>query len=249
MNAPFVFLHPLGADAGFWDPVRAELVPRTSLALDLPGHGTAPPPALGAGIDAYAAAVAEQLGEPAHLVGMSLGGLVAQELGASRPDLVASVVLVDTVAVYPEPMRQMWRDRADIARTQGLESLVEPMVDMWFSAELAAQADPRVQQARRTFASTDPEGYARTCDVLAGVDLRDRAASLTVPAVVMCGQDDAPPFRDAATWLATATRGSPHWLPGRHACAVEHPASFVELLVASVTNVPYRSKNRRNIER
>lgn len=233
MSAPFVFLHPLGADAGFWDPVRAELVPRTSLALDLPGHGSAPPLSLGAGIDAYAAAVAEQLGEPAHVVGMSLGGLLAQELGASRPDLVASVVLVDTVAVYPEPMRQMWRDRADIARTQGLESLVEPMVEMWFSAELAAQADPRVQQARRTFASTDPEGYARTCDILAGVDLRDRVASLTVPAVVMCGQDDAPPFRDAATWLANAAGGSPHWLPGRHACAVEHPAKFAELLLAT----------------
>lgn len=234
MNAAFVFLHPLGADAGFWDPVRAELVPRTSMALDLPGHGTAPPQELGAGIDAYAAAVADQLGEPAHLVGMSLGGLVAQELAASRPDLVASVVLVDTVATYPEPMRQMWRDRAGIARAQGMESLVEPMVEMWFTKQLAAQADSRVAHARRTFASTDPEGYARTCDVLADVDMRDRVASLNVPAVVVCGQDDAPPFRDAATWLATATAGSPHWLPGKHACAVEYPEKFAELLLDAV---------------
>jgi len=234
VSAPFVFLHPLGADASFWDPVRAELVPRTSLALDLPGHGSAPPPALGAGIDAYAAVVADQLQEPVNLVGMSLGGLVAQELGATRPDLVASVMLVDTVAVYPEPMRQMWRDRADVARTKGLGSLVESMVEMWFSAELAARADPRVEQARSTFASTDPEGYARTCDVLAGVDLRDQVASLAVPAVVVCGQDDAPPFRDAASWLATATGGSPHWLPGRHACAIENPAKFVELLLDAV---------------
>ena len=234
MSAPFVFLHPLGADARFWDPVRVELVPRTSVALDLPGHGTAPPPVLGAGIDAYAAAVADQLGEPAHLVGMSLGGLVAQELAASRPELVASVVLVDTVAVYPGAFQQIWRDRAHTARTSGLTSLVEPMVEMWFSAELAASADPHVEQARHTFATTDPEGYARTCDVLATVDLRDRVASLTVPAVVVCGQDDAPPFREAATWLArTAGDGTVHWLPGRHACAVENPAKFAELLVAS----------------
>jgi 3-oxoadipate enol-lactonase len=232
MSAPFVFLHPLGADARFWDPVRAELAPRTTVALDLPGHGAAPPPPLGAGIEAYAASVADQLDEPAHLVGMSLGGLVAQELAASRPDLVASVVLADTVAVYPEPMQQMWLDRADIARTGGLSSLVEPMVEMWFSAELAAADDARVEQARRTFASTDPEGYARTCDVLAGVDLRDRVASLTVPTMVVCGQDDAPPFRDAATWLAaTAGDGTVHWLPGRHACAVEEPAKFAELLL------------------
>jgi 3-oxoadipate enol-lactonase len=234
MSAPFVFLHPLGADARFWDPVRAELGPRTSVALDLPGHGTAEPPALGAGIAAYAAAVADQLNEPAHMVGMSLGGLVAQELAVSRRDLVASVVLVDTVAVYPDPMRQMWRDRAEIARTSGLESLVAPMVEMWFSADLGATADPRVERARRTFVSTDPEGYARTCDVLARADLRDRVARLDAPVMVVCGQDDAPAFRDAATWLATTTGdGTVHWLPGRHACAVESPARFAELLVAS----------------
>lgn len=234
MSAPFVFLHPLGADARFWDPIRTELVPRTSVALDLPGHGSMQPRALGSGIEAYAAAVADQLDDRVHLVGMSLGGLVAQELGASRPDLIASVVLVDTVAVYPEPMRQMWRDRADIARTSGLWSLVDPMVEMWFSEDLAAASDPRVEQARRTFASTDPEGYARTCDVLAYVDLRDRVASLTVPAVIVCGRDDAPAFRDAATWLARTTGdGTVHWLPGRHACAVENPAEFAELLVAN----------------
>jgi 3-oxoadipate enol-lactonase len=232
MSAPFVFLHPLGADAHFWDPVRTELVPRTSVALDLPGHGTVPPPTLGAGIDAYAAAVADQLDEPVHLVGMSLGGLVAQELAASRPELVASVVLVDTVAVYPAPMQQMWRERAHTARTSGLSSLVEPMVQMWFSADLGATSDPRVEQARHTFAATDPEGYARTCDVLADVDLRDHVASLAVPAVIVCGQGDAPAFRDAATWLARTTGdGTVHWLAGRHACAVENPAKFAELLL------------------
>jgi 3-oxoadipate enol-lactonase len=235
VSAPFVFLHPLGADARFWDPVRAELEPRTSVALDLPGHGTAPPPGLGAGIEAYAASVADQLDEPAHLVGVSLGGLVAQELGASRPDLVASVVLVDTVAVYPEAFQQVWRERAATARKSGLSSLVEPMVAMWFPDQLAAAADPRVEQARRTFASTDPEGYARTCDVLSNVDLRDRVASLAVPTVVVCGEDDAPPFKDAASWFARAIGGSTvHWLPGRHACAVENPAKFAELLISSV---------------
>lgn len=236
MSAPFAFLHPLGADGRFWDPVRAQLGAASTAVFDLPGHGSAPPPPLGADIDAYAAPVADQiaeLGAPAHLVGMSLGGLVAQQLGAARPDLVASVVLIDTVPVYPEPFRQMWRQRAETARRDGLSSLVEPMVEMWFSAELAADDDPRVAQARRTFVATDPEGYARTCDVLAEVDLRDRVASLAVPAVVVCGDDDAPAFRDAAVWLAEATGGTAHWLPGRHACAVESPELFTELLVTT----------------
>ncbi|MDX1886459.1 alpha/beta fold hydrolase [Mycolicibacterium sp. 120270] len=231
MTAPIVFLHPLGADGRFWDPVLTALG-SSAVAFDLPGHGSAPLPPLGATIDAYSAPVATQiaaLGEPAHLVGMSLGGLVAQHLGATRPDLAASVVLADTVPVYPEPMRQMWRERAQTARTSGLASLVDPMVEMWFTAELAQRDDPRVQQARRTFAATDPEGYARTCEVLADVDVRDRVGALAVPATVVCGEDDAPPFRDAAHWLADATGSTVQWLPGKHACAVEHPERFAEL--------------------
>lgn len=240
MSTPIVFLHPLGADAAFWDPVRAALGSQPSVAFDLPGHGTAPPPPKGAGIEAYSAPVALQiaaLGEPAHLVGMSLGGLVAQHLAAVHPDLVASAVLADTVAVYPEPMRQMWHDRARTAREGALDSLVEPMVEMWFTAELAKDDDDRVAQARRTFAATDPEGYARTCEVLADADLRDGVAAVTVPVVVACGVDDAPPFRDAAQWLADTTGTTVHWLPGKHACAVEHPERFAELVVATTAAV------------
>jgi 3-oxoadipate enol-lactonase len=231
LTTPLVFLHPLGADARFWDPVRAELGDHPSVALDLPGHGSAQLPRLGAGIDVYGQAVAQQLDGPAHLIGMSLGGLVAQEIALRRSELVASIVLADTVPVYPESFRKSWRERACTARTSGLSSLVEPMVNMWFSAELAAGADPRVQHARRTFVCTDPEGYARSCDVLAEVDFSDRLTSISVPATVVCGQDDVAAFRDGATWLAdTIGDGTVHWLPGRHACVVENPAKFAELL-------------------
>ena len=236
MSAPIVFLHPLGADARFWDPVRSVIGSGSTTAFDLPGHGSAPPPPLGAGIDAYSAPVALQiaaLGQPCHLVGMSLGGLVAQHLGAVHPDLVASVVLADTVAVYPEPFRQTWAQRAETARTDGMASLVEPMVDMWFTADLAQRDDPRVAQARHTFAGTDPEGYARTCEVLADVDLRDAVAALSVPATVVCGEEDAPAFRDAAQWLADSTGESVRWLPGRHACSVESPDLFAELVATA----------------
>jgi 3-oxoadipate enol-lactonase len=104
---------------------------------------------------------------------------------------------------------------------------------MWFTAGLT---EPLVEQSRCTFASTDPEGYARTCDVLAEVDLRDRVAGWTMPTVVVCGDDDASAFRDAAEWLAVATGANDvHWLPGRHACAVEHPKKFAELVATTAS--------------
>lgn len=234
MNAPYVFLHPLGADRHFWDPVRAQLS-SDSVALDLPGHGAAALPPLGAGVGAFSAPAADQiaeLGRPVHLVGMSIGGLVAAQIALHRQELVASVVLVDAVAVYPDAMRAMWHDRAGTARRGALSTLVEPMVQMWFTDELAGSNDLRVQRARRTFAATDPEGYARACEVLAETDLSDRIPALQVPVVAVCGTDDAAPFRAAATWFGEVTGAPVHWLPGRHACAVEVPELFAEVLAS-----------------
>ena len=150
---------------------------------------------------------------------MSLGGLVAQHLGAGHPDLVASVVLADTVPVYPEPFREnlapAGRNRED--RRHGLA--VEPMVECGSPPNWPMREDAAGGQARRTFAATDPEGYARTCEVLADVDLREGIAILTVPATVVCGDDDAPAFRDAAQWLAETTGGS-----GAAGCPAVTPA-------------------------
>ncbi|MGV9799178.1 alpha/beta fold hydrolase [Mycobacterium sp. NPDC003449] len=234
---PYLLLHPLGGDRTFWQPVQAELAPGRAVALDLPGHGSAAPLRRGAGVAEFAAQVADQLAggpAPVHVVGVSLGGIVAQRLAMDRPDLVASLFLVDTVAVYPEPMRQMWRERADTARRGELASLVPPMVEMWFTPALVAADDARVRRAREVFAGTDAEGYARACDLLATVDLTGGLAGSPVPTVVVCGEDDAPPFRAAATGLADATGGAPvYWLPGRHACAVEAAQAFASLLTAA----------------
>ena len=54
------------------------------------------------------------------------------------------------MAVYPEPMQAMWRDRAATARAEGLEPLVDPMVDMWFTDDYR----------------TDPDGASATCGSL-----------------------------------------------------------------------------------
>ncbi|WP_049745842.1 alpha/beta fold hydrolase [Mycolicibacterium goodii] len=237
MRTPLVFLHPLGADLNFWTEVRAELGGRDHIAFDLPGHGSAATLPRGAGVAAFADAVVGRLdpGTTVHLVGMSLGGIVAQQIALDRPDLVASVVLVDTVPVYPEPMRRMWRDRAAVARRGELKSLVEPMVEMWFTPEFGAAGDARVMRAREVFAGTDPEGYARACDLLAEVDLSDPLGALQVPVVVVCGRDDAQPFRDAAIRMARATgAGTVNWLPGRHACVAESPRQFADLLEAQL---------------
>jgi 3-oxoadipate enol-lactonase len=219
---PLLLLHPLGSDGSFWSPV-APLLGRPCAAPDLLGHGRAPLPPRPASVSAYADALV--LDEPVVAVGISLGGLVAQALAASRPGRVRGLVLIDTVAVYPEPFRDTWPERAALARAGGLAQLAEAMETMWFSPGFRERHPGVVEAARATFEATDIEGYARTCEALHAADLTGAVARAGVPTLVVCGERDAPAFVEAAPVLAdSAEDGELAWLAGaQHASVLEQP--------------------------
>lgn len=230
-----VLLHPLGVDRHFWDPVRAVLPSSLGdvVALDLLGHGSAAELADGGDLTDLADDVEKQLADRdrVHLVGMSLGGLVAQELAARRSGLVDRLVLADAVAVYPDTMRAMWRDRAALVRAEGLSAVVEPTEALWFTEQFRRDQPARVATVRSSFLAGDPEQYARSCALLADVDTTSAVRDIEATTLVLCGEDDAPPFRMAVDWFASAlAAASVGWLPGRHATAYEHPTPFAEEL-------------------
>ena len=241
MTADLVLLHPLGSDRSFWDPVLPALEERLpglrAHALDLPGHGAGAPLPEDASLEDFSRAVVDELdgiaarGGPVHLVGVSLGGLVAQQVAAQHPELVAGVVLVDTVAVYGEQMRRSWRDRAATAREAGLEPLADAMEQMWFTEEFRASSPTSVRRARAVFLAQDREGYARTCRALEHADTRALVPTITAPTLVVCGRQDAPPFVEAADWLAGTIDGAEQvWLEGRHAVVLERPRELAAAL-------------------
>jgi pimeloyl-ACP methyl ester carboxylesterase len=111
VGSPTVFVHGLGGEAPDWTEVVERLGDLDCYAVDLPGFGASPPPRIGwrdrrrgrkahhrlgiADQSLVVAAAIEQLGVgPVRLVGNSLGGAIAVQLAATRPDLVSSLALL-----------------------------------------------------------------------------------------------------------------------------------------------------------
>jgi 3-oxoadipate enol-lactonase len=102
-SGPAVVLsHALGTDLTMWDEVAAQLAQRfTVLRYDHRGHGRSPAVPGRCTMEDLAEDAAElireELGGPVHFVGISMGGMVGQQLAASHPELVGSMVVANAM--------------------------------------------------------------------------------------------------------------------------------------------------------
>jgi 3-oxoadipate enol-lactonase len=234
-----VLLHCLGVDHRLWDIAAAGLEDRfTLVSYDFPGHGATPVPAGSYAIADLSQQLAHVLAAEgitrAHVAGISLGGLVAQHLAATRGDLVDRLVLIDTTPRYDDAARQMWAERARVARTKGVASLIDALLQIWFTAEFVREDPPAVRYVRACFAAASGEGYARACEALAAADLRSLVPDIAAPTLVLCGDEELPAFREAADWLSCTIRTAELALlsPTRHASILQQPAAFQRLVRA-----------------
>jgi pimeloyl-ACP methyl ester carboxylesterase len=158
--------------------------------------------------------------------------LIAQRLSAAYPAVVDRLVLVDTTPRYTDELRNMWALRAKGAREEGVRSLIEGLLPIWFTPEAIAANTCAVRYVRETLARCEGEGYALACEALAAADLRDDVERIEAPTLVVCGEDDIPSFLDAARWLAANIAGAKGaWIPrSRHASILERPEEGVRLL-------------------
>jgi 3-oxoadipate enol-lactonase len=233
---PLILLHCLGVDLHFWDFAGDLSRDFTLNSYDLPGHGTSAVPQSGYRIEDLSDQLAELLRRNgiarAHIAGISLGGLIAQCLAATRPEMVDHLVLIDTTPRYTDELRAMWADRAASARGAGVSALVDGLLRIWFTQASVAENTAAVSYVRSALQRSPAEGYALACEALAAADLRPLADKITAATLVICGDDDIPSFLDSARWLAANIKGAQlEWIAkAKHASVLEHPDQALVIL-------------------
>ncbi len=231
-----VMLHCLGMTHHLWDCLGGLADRLTLMSYDLPGHGETPLPAAPYGIEELSAQLAAVLRREgiarAHIMGISLGGLVAQHFAATEPAMVDRLVLCDTTPRYTEEARTNWLVRALAARRDGAASLLPMIEKIWFTPAFVATEAPAVKLVRDTFRACGGEGYALACEALGAADLRNLTARIMAPTLIVCGNDESDAFKDAGRWLARHIAGSrlEFIRDAAHASVLEQPVVIEALL-------------------
>jgi 3-oxoadipate enol-lactonase len=232
-----VLLHGFGLDRRMWAP-QAGLAERFFLVTyDLRGFGASAPmdPAVPYTHADDLFALLDHLGvDGAALVGLSFGGLVAVQAAAHSPDRVRALVLMDALlpgvrwdpecrAGFAEVDRQVAAGGVSAGRQAWLHHplFARSRRDPELAAQLAVMVSDYPGQH---WLGQDPETAGpRPAEVLGG---------LTMPALVVAGEQDMPCFLEMAETLARGIPGAEHTLiPGAgHMVNLERPAEANALL-------------------
>ncbi|MEL6765765.1 MAG: 3-oxoadipate enol-lactonase [Pseudomonadota bacterium] len=192
-DAPaIVFSNSLGTDLRAWDPLLPHLPEGwRHLRYDKRGHGLSSLPEEGWSIQDLAddldALMAAMGVETAVIVGLSVGGLIAQALATRHPSRVRALVLCDTAARIGT--EQMWNDRIAAIEAGGIAALTDATMERWFTPAFRAHA-PGLEPWRNMMLRTPAAGYLATCRAIRDADYRAEAARLTVPSLAICGEAD-----------------------------------------------------------
>ncbi len=230
---PVVFANSLGTDFRLWDGVVAHLPKGLRvIRYDKRGHGLSScPPApypMGALVrDAERVMDAFEVRD-AVVVGLSIGGLIAQGLATKRLDLVRAVVLSNTGAKIGT--REMWDERIAMLRAGGLASMTDAIMERWFAP--AFRESPAVSPWRRMVETCPEEGYAGCAAAIAGTDFYTTTAALRLPALVIAGDKDGATPPDLVRELADLIPGARFELMRGvgHLPCVEKPEEYAGLL-------------------
>jgi len=234
-----LLLHGLGADGTSWSlqlPALSQAGFRP-LAPDAPGFGASSYDGRGWNIRRVAGQMAGLLEEmdsgPAHVVGLSMGGVIAQQFALDFPLLTKKLVLVSTLSVLRPETLGGW---VYFFRRAVSVLLLGPEVQ----AQMVARRlfpGPQDQELRDMFIAivsrADPPAYRRAMLALELFDSRKRLHELQAPTLVITGANDSTVSPDRQKLLAQAIPAARQVVipMAGHAVSVNQTEKFNQVLL------------------
>lgn len=190
---PVVFLHGLGSTANVWEPQVCALANHfTMVRFDLEGAGRSPFAGT-LSIDGWVQDLKALLDmeniAKARLVGHSLGTLILQHFAVAYPARVEKLVFIGVNRAPPEARRQAIRDRAAKVRAEGLDAIVDTVVQGGVSPHTFTDKPEVVAFVRELLTRQPVEGYARCCEAMASAVAAD-VRKIRAPVLLVAGRDD-----------------------------------------------------------
>lgn len=232
------FVTGIANDLSMWDgQITALEHDFRILRYDLRGHGgsesSAGPYSIRLLVGDLKALLDSQSVRKTTLVGLGLGGAIAQAFAIEHPGRVEALVPCCCRARMVPDFAAMWHKLRGTVQQSGLESIVEPTVQRWFSEDFKAAHPGVLDKIRKMIRRTTSEGYLGVSAAFLGLDVEDRLHEIKAPALYVSGAEDklgGPPA--LMENLSQKVKGATHVsVPNAaHIANIQNPEGFNRVL-------------------
>lgn len=239
-----LFIHGLGSSVRDWEmQIPAFSKSFQTVAFDLRGHGQSQKPQGPYSMSLFASDAAELIkslgGAPVHVVGISLGGMVAFQFAVNHPELVKSLTIVNSgPEVVVRTLKDRWQVflRFAIVRLLGMRKMGEVLSKRLFPK-------PEQTNLRDTFverwAENDTRAYLDTLRAIVGWSVADRIGEIAAPTLVVAADGDYTPVSAKQEYVSKMMNAKLVVIQdSRHAVPVEKPEEFNKIVIGFLENSP-----------
>jgi len=189
------FVTGIANDLTLWDgQVPALAGDFRILRYDLRGHGgseaTGGDYSMALLVEDLKALLDAQKIQKTSLVGLGLGGALAQAFAIEHPDRLDRLMPCCCRARMVPDFAAMWHKLRETVRQNGLETIVEPTVQRWFSEDFKAAHPDVLDSIRRMIRGTTLEGYLGVTAAFIALDVEDRLQEIRAPILYVSGAED-----------------------------------------------------------
>ena len=239
-NPALVFSNSLGTNYGMWQQqIHALKDQFFVVCYDTRGHGASSAPQGPYTLDQLGQDVVNLLDhlniQKAAFCGISMGGLTGQWLAIHAPERFNHVVVGNTAAKIGQ--EQAWNDRAALVREQGLQPIASTAASRWFTEPFIQSNATVVNNLQNDLGAGSPEGYASCCEALAKADVREQLKDISVPVLVVAGQQDpVTTVADGQYMVDRIANSQLFEINASHISNIEQPEAFNQAVQKFITS-------------
>lgn len=238
-----VLSNSLMSNYTMWDDTVGALTDRYRvLRYDTRGHGRSgvtPGPYSIASLAEDLIALLDALNvKRAHVVGLSMGGMIAQYVGANHPERVLSLGLCNTASEMPP--RSTWAARIESAQQGGIGALADGTIQRWFREGFTQRSPEKINTVRQMILATPLEGYIACASAVRDMAQTTMLLKIKAPTLVMTGRQDPACTVEQGTVLHRMIDGSKFEIieDAAHLSNIEQPEVFNRNLRQFLDSVP-----------
>ena len=223
-DVPIVFIHGVGLNHKIWEP-QINVFKNTFLAYDILGHGKTPLNKENLSFDDFSNQLINLIDElnirRIHLVGFSIGSLIARNFASKYSDRLESLILLCSIFKRTEKQQQIVKDRFELARKS--KSLSKQALKRWFTDEYLEKNPDTYDKISSILEQNSMENFLKIYELFVNHKDDEQFEKIKTKTLIMTGEGDIGSTPEMSINLSKVINNSNVKIisKGKHLCSIE----------------------------